>query len=599
MNRIAKRRALSICFLLAAIFTVFSGRLIQLQVSLHAERVREVGDDNGTRQPIYSRRGSIVDINGEPLAQNEPTRLVFADGFLIKDYEAVASIVAPILQLPRSEVLTKIKRRYYSEAAGGEMPHHYIVLKKDVPEADAVRMKEEMAAANQTGIFYEQDSKRRYPNGSLLCHVIGFTSPDNIGQAGIEQTMDEELRGHDGYRFVERDVKNRELVLYRGQERAARNGRNVRLTIDMGLQNIIETELDAAMENFKPKMAVIVMMKPQTGEILAMGSRPAYDPNIYGSVAKEIAEDSARSPFINRAISSSYEPGSTFKIVAVSAALNEHLVGPLTEIFCENGYYRRYKLKDSHPMGTLTVENILVKSSNIGACKLAEQLGEQKFYEYIRKFGFGDRTGVKLPGEENGILSPSYSWGNISISRLAMGHEVAVTPLQITTAMSAVANGGQLMMPQIVREVFDERGQSIRVVEPQVVWRVASEETMHTMRTALTKVTEPGGTAKLAHVPGYKTAGKTGTAQVIRNGAYLNNKHRPSFVGFLPAENPAFTCLVMIDEPVTPPNEDMGGLVCGPIFSRVAEKAARYLGLPPEPELPPSSATAINARKSR
>ena len=600
MNRAAKQRALFVCSLLAGVFTVFSARLIKLQVADHADYVRNEADKHVTRQIIYARRGTITDVNGEPLAQNEPTRRVIADGKLIQQPAAVAELLAGPLEWTKpeqkAELLKKLQRRQFSEVAGTDIASRYIVLKKDVPERNASQIANDMAAAKQHGIFFEPDSIRRYPNNSLLSHVIGFTNGENIGADGIESTMDEYLRGHDGYRFVEHDREGRELVLYRGQERAARNGGNVRLTIDMQLQNIVETELDAAMKQFKPHCAVCVMMRPQTGEILAMASRPDFNPNEINLVPKDVSKNPLTNPFINRAIASSYEPGSTLKIVATSAALNERIVKRDTMIFCENGYYSRFKLRDSHPLGELSVTDVLVKSSNIGVCKLAVQLGEQKFYEYVRKFGFGDQTGVGLPGEENGILDPPYRWSKISISRIPMGHEINVTALQMVAAMSAVANGGNLMIPQIVREVTDEDGNVVRSITPTIVRRVASAETMQVVRDALVQVVSPKGTAPLAHVAGFKVGGKTGTAQVIEGKGYSRDHHRTSFVGFLPAEAPEFTCLVMLDQPETEHNKDMGGLVCAPVFSRIAEHAARYLNLTPAPEATPFGSLSQNEK---
>lgn len=594
MNRAAKQRALFVCSLLAGVFTVFSAKLIELQVAEHGEYVRNEADKHVTKQMIYARRGTITDVHGEPLAQNEPTRRVIADGKLIENSGTVAALLAAPLEMTRpgqkAELLKKLERRQFSEVAGADIASRYIVLKKDVPEANAAQIANAMTAAKQHGIFFEPDSIRRYPNNSLLSHVIGYTNGENNGVDGIERTMDESLRGRDGYRFVEHDREGRELVLYRGQERAARNGSNVRLTIDMQLQNIVETELDTAMKQFKPHCAVCVMMRPQTGEILAMASRPDFNPNEINRIPKELVKDPNTNPFINRAIASSYEPGSTLKIVAISAALNERVVGPDTMIFCENGYYARFKLKDSHPLGELSATDVLVKSSNIGACKLAVQMGEQKFYEYVRKFGFGDPTGIDLPGEENGILEPPYRWSKISISRIPMGHEINVTALQMTAAMSAVANGGNLMMPQIVRDVTDDEGNVVSPLKPAVVRRVASEETMRIVRDALVRVVSPKGTAPLAHVAGFKVGGKTGTAQVIEGKGYSRDHHRVSFVGFLPAEAPEFTCIVMLDQPETEHNKDMAGLVSAPIFSRIAERAARYLGLTPEPEAAPFGA---------
>jgi cell division protein FtsI/penicillin-binding protein 2 len=602
MNRTAKWRALIVCSLLAIVFTVFSAKLICLQVNEHAEYVRNDADNHVLKQPIYARRGTITDVHDEPLAQNEPTRRVLADGLLIKDRAAMAALLKGPLEMKSSELIEKLKRTKYSESTGLTSPCRYIVLKKDVPETNAEQIADAVTAAKQRGIFFEPDSIRRYPNNALLAHVIGFTNGANQGVDGIERTMNEYLSGHDGYRFIERDREGREIVLYRGQERAARNGSKVRLTVDMQLQSIVEAELDTAVKQFKPHYAICVMMRPQTGEILAMASRPTFNPNDIAAVSDKATLNADTNPFIDRAIASSYEPGSTFKIVATTAALNERSVNPGTIIFCENGYFTRYKLRDHNNYGDLSVSDILVKSSNIGVCKLAVQLGEQKFYEYVRRFGFGEQTGIDLPGEQRGILEPPYRWSKISISRIPMGQEINVTAVQIVAAMSAVANGGNLMMPQIIHDVIDDEGNVLRSLKPTIVRRVADEKTMNSVRDALEQVVGPRGTATLARVAGFKVAGKTGTAQVTeaKGGAYSHDHHRTSFIGFMPADAPEFTCLVMLDEPETEHGKDMGGLVCAPVFSRIAERAARYMGLTPDPEAAPfATAQAGSGAKLR
>jgi len=581
MDNAAKRRALWVCAGLALVFTIFSGKLVALQVLQHAHYIRSDGDKHVNKQILFARRGTITDAQGEPLAQNEPTRRVIADAALIRDHAAMAALLEGPLQIPRAQLLAKLRRRVFSEAVGKEIPCRYIVLKKDVPETVAEALAKTLEEGKERGVFFESDSMRRYPNGSLLCHVTGYTNGENTGIDGVELTMDHYLRGNDGYRFVEHDRTGRELVLYRGEERAPRNGHNVKLTIDMGLQSIVETELDIAVKQFRPKMAVILMMRPDTGEVLALANRPHFDLNNLNGVSKAAMR--------NRAITDSYEPGSTFKIVVTAAALTERFVRPETPIFCENGYFGRYKLRDHHSYGSLSVSDILVKSSNIGVCKLALQLGEQKYYDYVRKFGFGESTDIALPGEEKGILEPPHRWTKLTISRIPMGHEINVTPMQITAAMSAVANGGKLMMPQIIREVTDADGAVVRTLQPQEVRRVASVEAMKAVNDALVLAASPKGTAALAHVSGFKVAGKTGTAQVIEGPGkgYSHDRHRTSFCGYMPADAPEFTCLVMLDEPQTERGKDMGGLVCAPIFSRIAERAARYLGLTPEPEAVP------------
>ncbi|MEQ1859354.1 MAG: penicillin-binding protein 2 [Chthoniobacteraceae bacterium] len=595
-----KIRSLCATTLLAGIFTTFSWRLIQIQVADHEHYSALAARKNVERQPIYAKRGVILTADGELLAQNEPVKCVLADGFLIRDHAAVADIVAPLLELPRKEILEKLQRMVLSEALGRMVPSRYIVLKKNVAEVDARRITEAVSAAKQRGIFFEQDFRRIYPNGRMLGHVVGYVNSENEGVGGIEQSMEPSLHGQDGFRYFEHDRTGKELVLYRGQERAPRHGQSVRLTVDIGLQKIVEAELDEAMKQFKPKFAVALLQRPETGEVLAMASRPNFNPNDVPQSPEKPASDYV-DPLVNRAIAASYEPGSTFKIVAVGASLTERLTASDTIIQCENGYFARYKLRDHHPYGPLSVHDILVKSSNVGVCKLAVQLGEQRFYEYVRKYGFGEKTGIVLPGEETGLLEPPHRWTKIySISRIPMGQELTVTPIQSATAMSVIANGGRLMMPQIVREIIDDEGQVVETVSPQLVRNVISKKSADAVRAALTEVVSPRGTARLAAVSGFKVAGKTGTAQVYnKDGSVSRDRHRVAFVGFMPGDAPAFTCLVMLEQPVTAPGQDMGGLVAAPIFSRIAERAARYLGLQPDPQPLDGAVTQSGKNRTR
>jgi len=586
MNRAAKNRALTACLALVGCFTVFSFRLVHLQVTQHDEYAAKAADAHGLRQVNPSRRGVIQDIHGESLAQNEPVRTVIADCSLIKDRGAMAEVVSTALGLPRAQLLEKFERETYSQKEKKNIPAQYVVLKKEVPENVAMDLADALAARKMRGISFAQETTRVYPNQQMLCHVLGFVNGDNVGVDGIERTMEQYLRGHDGFRYTERDRTGKEIVPYRGQEKEARNGYNVKLTIDMGLQNIVEQELDAAIKQFHPKSATVIMMQPRTGEILALSNRPNFNLNVQDNVP----EDHRR----NRAISDMVEPGSTFKIVTTAAALTEHIVNPATMIFCENGYFAAYKLHDHRPYGDLSVTDILVKSSNVGVAKLAMQLGDQKFYEYVRRFGFGERTGVNLPGEISGVIHPPHTWSKISISRMPMGQEVDATPLQMATAMCAIANGGHLMMPQIVHDITDEAGNVVTPFAPQEVRAVVSKSATDGIRNALIEVVSPKGTATLARVAGFKVAGKTGTAQKYdpKTHQATHDKYVVSFLGFMPAEEPAFVCLVLLDEAQVSHDKNYGGLVAAPIFSRIGERAARYLGLTPTAEEPAGSVVA-------
>lgn len=592
MNRTAKTRALIVCLLLACCYTGFSYRLVQLQVAQHGDFAARAAEKHVNRQTIQARRGVIEDSRGQPLAQNEPVRTVVADGTLIKERAALAELLAPALGVPRMQLMAKLGREIFSEGQGKKVPAPYIVLKKEMPESAATALVEKLAAQKLRGIFFEPATTRVYPNGRMLCHVLGFVNGEQTGVDGVERTMEQYLRGHDGFRYIERDRTGREIVPYRGQEKDARDGCKVRLTIDMGLQNIVEQELDAALKQFRPKSATVILLQPKTGEILALANRPHFNLNEQDGVPPAHRR--------NIAISDQVEPGSTFKIVTTAAALTERIVNPATVIFCENGFFGQYKLHDHAPYADLSVRDGLIKSSNIMMAKLAIQLGEQKFYEYVRRFGFGERTGVNLPGEAGGKVHPPHSWSKLSITRMPMGHEVSATPLQIVSAMAAIANGGQLMMPQIVREIVDDEGHLVTSFPPQEVRRVASRAATLAIRDALIDVVGPKGTATLAHVAGFKIAGKTGTAQKLdADGHYSHQRYIVSFVGFMPAEDPAFVGLVLLDEAQAKPGQNYGGLVAAPIFSRIAEKAARYLGLVPAPEEPIGSIMAGQSGRAR
>lgn len=557
------------CGIAASIFTAFSARLIHLHVAKHEEYALLAAKKHNTRQVIHAKRGMILDRNGEILAANLPVRTLVADASRMKKPEALAALVSKHLGIDEKEVLEKF-------STGKK----YIVLQREVPEEKAVALLTEMQKQKLRGLFSEQDAVRTYPNGEVLGHILGFLNHEGKGVQGVELSMDGQLAGKDGYRYIERDRTGREIVLYRGIEEEAEHGKNVRLTIDMGLQSIVEEELDAAYKDLKPETANAVLVDPKTGAILAMACRPCFNPNEPGKAQPEQMK--------NRAIIDMVEPGSTFKIVVAAGALNEGKVDEKTTIFCENGRfaYGGRILKDHHGYGNMDLHEILVKSSNIGSAKMALMMGGDKFYEYVRRFGFGERLGIELPGEIPGLVHPPSRWDKLTITRMPMGQSIAVTPLQITMAMSVIANGGHLMAPHIVQSVEKENGEVVIKKDPVVMREVVPEKTAHFVSQALIGVTEPGGTATFARVNGFQVAGKTGTAQKVSpHGGYAAGKYVVSFVGYMPAEDPKFVLLVMVDDAKIASNLNYGGLVAAPIFSRIAERAARHLDL--TPTMPP------------
>jgi cell division protein FtsI (penicillin-binding protein 3) len=563
-------RCALVCLAFITLFSGFSFRLIYLQMIKHAEYAGLAAEKHVYKQTIYAERGAILDANNDVLAHNVPVQTVVADATHLNNLDAIVNLVSDELKIPAQELAEKLRSG-----------RRYIVIKREVAEAVADRMRGKLRAQNLRGIYFEHDATRIYPNGSMLCHVIGFTDFDHHGIQGVEATMEEYLHGQDGYRYIEHNRAGQEIVLYRGQERAPRNGYQVHLTVDLNLQNIVENEIDAAMREYRPKKATIVLMRPQTGEILAMANRPNFDLNRRSEAKPEEMK--------NRAIIDMMEPGSTFKIVATAAALNERKVNPDSTIFCEKGLWKfgGTALHDHRPFSDLTVQDVLVKSSNIGAAKLALSIGEQKFYEYIRRFGFGERTGVELPGEISGLIRPPQAWSKISITRIPMGHEVGVTPLQMTVAMATIANGGELLTPRIVKSITTADGKTVSSFSPVILRQVISPQTAKQIGNALRGVVSDRGTAAAAAVPGFTIAGKTGTAQKVDpKGGYERGKYVVSFTGYLPADHPEFVGLVVLDDAQTSkPELNYGGLVAGPIFSRIAEKAARYLDLEPHEEI--------------
>ena len=570
MNPNSRSRCVFVCSAFIGLFSIFSFRLIYLQVIKHDEYAGLAAKKNVHQQKIYAERGMILDANNEVLAHNIPMETVVADATHLNNSNATVDLLSSELRIPSGQLAEKLN--------GGR---RYIIIKRDVPAHTANALQEKLRAGNLRGIYFEHDATRIYPNGSMLCHVIGFTDFDHRGIQGVEASMEEYLHGQDGYRFIEHNRAGQEIVPYRGQERAPRDGYQVHLTVDLGLQNIVENEIDAAMQQYSPQKATIILMRPQTGEILAMANRPHFDLNL----RSEAKPDQMK----NRAIIDMMEPGSTFKIVAAASALNERKMRPDSSIFCENGLWNfgGAALHDHRAFGYLTVRDILIKSSNIGAAKLALSVGEQKFYEYIRRFGFGERTGIELPGEINGLIRPPQSWSKISITRIPMGHEIGVTPLQMTVAMATIANGGKLIMPRIVKSVTAADGKTISALSPVVLRQVISPEIAREIGDALRGVVSDAGTAAAAAVPGFTIAGKTGTAQKVDpRGGYEQGKYVVSFAGYLPADHPEFVGLVVLDDAHTSkPELNYGGLVAGPIFARLAEKAARYLDLEPHEEI--------------
>ncbi len=416
------------------------------------------------------------------------------------------------------------------------------------------------------GLDFIKESQRYYPNQYLAAHVIGFAGVDNQGLEGLELKFDKYLKGELGRTQIVRDARRRELLMDRAFV-PPKDGFDLVLTIDETIQYIAERALDKAFKKHNAKSASIVVIDPGTGEILALANRPTYDLGEFTSSTPESRT--------NRAVVYFYEPGSVFKIVTASAALEEDIVTEKDKIFCENGKYRvgNHILHDHHPLGTLTFSEVIEQSSNIGTTKVAQMMGPAVFYKYAKRFGFGRKTGVDLIGEVSGQLKPPRKWSKTSIGALPIGQEVTVTPLQLACAIGAVANDGVYMKPFVVKYIKDKNDELIKAFEPKVIDRVVSIDTARRVKAILQKVVEHG-TGKKARVKGVAVGGKTGTAQKVVNGAYSHSKFYASFIGFAPVEDPRIAAVVVYDEPH--PNH-YGGTVAAPVFREMLVDTLKYI----------------------
>jgi len=587
-------------------------------------------------------RGMIVDRREEPLAKSVPVSTVYVDknhltdpklaSYALAYQEAsaepgwndippaaqrhrISALRGEILSNETTEVIVQkylayaigvlarplgMRREELREAIEGSKSK-WIPVAKDLPEDVAENLREIVDQHWIQGFEFQNSIKRWYTAPNLATHLIGFTgevqkeddgTPETkvVGRFGVEASMEEYLAGRDGWQEHRRDAHGLVVPGNSTSLMPPRAGLNVQLTIDMGLQAIVEEELDASLKEYVSNCGAVVMMDPQNGEIMALASRPHFDLNR----KENIAENG-----FNFAIQAIYEPGSTFKIVATSGVLNEGVATPFTTVFCCNGLYSEGNIQvpDHHPYGDLTLEGVLAKSSNVGAYKFARQLGPKRFYDYAHRFGFGRKTGIQLSGESAGIAKNT---GNaVDFSRAAYGYALNVTPLQMACAYSAIAGNGNLLKPKLVKALVANDGTVVENYPPQVVTEVMKPETARKMRAALQKVTEVGGTATLGAVPGYKVAGKTGTAKRHNpNGrGYLNNSYTVSFVGMLPADKPAFVCIVVIDDPRTDKVTRFGGTIAAPVFGHIAARAAAYMNLPPtEAITAPSPDASASAR---
>lgn len=553
-----RQRIKATALLLAAVFCVLFGRAAQLTL-LEGDELRKLAlRQHQTRVPLPPRRGPIVDRNGEPLALTTESAAVYLRPKDLKASPEVLGLVARLLGLSPQVVMAK---------AASDSPFVWLDRRVPLERWEAV---EELGVP---GIGSEASRQRLYPKGRLAAQVLGFTNIDGQGMEGVERMLDADLRGVAEALEVERDARGRRADVDGRWRPLSRVGAQVELTIDAPLQEFVEQELEAAVEQWGAKAGTVVVLAPESGEVLAMASVPTYDPNLYG----KSTADQRR----NRAITDTYEPGSTFKAITAAAVLDAGVVRPTDMIFCERGNYPvgRRVIHDVHPQGLLTFAQVIEKSSNIGSAKVAERLGRERFGEAIRAFGFGRPTGLGLQGEVSGIVRPPEQWGRIDLVTNAFGQGIAVTPIQLTRAFAAIASGGLLMRPRVVRRVTLADGTVKYEGRPEVVGRVMSEETAAALRTILQGVVDHG-TGTAAKIEGFAVAGKTGTAQKVdpKTGRYHPRDRISSFVGFVPANDPKLAILVVID---TPRKAVYGGTVAAPSFKRIAEFGLERRGVRP------------------
>ncbi len=564
----SNRRAWYVAMGLVVWMAVVGGRLVQLQITKHDELAAKAKNQQLGAVETSPTRGQLLDRQGRELARSIDTESFFADPREIENVNDTAQKIATVTGQKKEDVASRIK-----EAKDSNKKFLWLIRRLDLTTAT------KLDAMNIEGVYSRREPKRYYPNDALAAHVLGFVGTDEIGLSGVEQYYNEKIRGEAGKLYLERDG-SRERRVFDSYEVQPHPGQTVVLTIDQTIQYRTEQALFAAVQNAHAKSGTAIVMDPRTGEILALANAPAFDPN---QPPKDATD--AR---INGALQTIYEPGSTFKIVAYSAAIEKGLVTPEDKIDCQMGSITvaGRLIHDGHPYGVLTIADALAKSSNVGAIKLGLMVGDESMYDYMKRLGFGSRTGIDLPGESAGILRPLSRWQPSSIGSIAIGQEVGVTPLQVATAYSVLANGGSWVKPHVVRELRSPDGSVVfqTKTESRPVLKADTVEKLRGMMEGVTL----HGTARKAQVEGYTAAGKTGTAQKIdpKTHAYSATKYIGSFVGFAPVSNPSVVIIVVIDEPQ---GLYHGGDVAAPVFREIAEQILPELNVTPDVEVKPGS----------
>ncbi len=552
-------------------------RAFQIQVL----GIREIRD-RGAKQycstiPLLPKRGVILDRTGTELAVSLATKSIFVQPAKLHDPDKAAALLAPRVSRSAREL-----RKLFAGEKG------FVWVRRQMPSTvaeEAVReVKQALCALDPDargnpsaveGIGAVEEPKRFYPNRELAASLVGFTNLDSEGMEGVELSMNRYLRGERGFLLCERDARGRLIVPATTPVEVNSKGHSVALTIDRNIQHVAESELQAAVEKYNARGGMAVVLSPGTGEILAMATAPSFNPNAPAGAPAEARK--------NRSLTDSFEPGSTFKVFTLASALELGAVSATDRFFCENGayHYAGKVIHDTHRYGWLTVPEVVKFSSNIGITKINERMDGNRFYDMIRAFGFGSRTGIELKGEVPGLAPTRHGFDSrIRRATVAFGQGISVTPLQLAAGMAAVINGGKVMKPYLVREIRDPEGKTVFRGEPRELRRILSPKTSAQMREILGKVVEENGTGTQARIKGFLVGGKTGTAQKVEpgSGRYSATKRTASFIGFLPLNDPKLLILVVIDEPR---GQVYGGVVAAPAFNQIAVKTAYYLGIQP------------------
>ncbi|MCL2336346.1 MAG: penicillin-binding transpeptidase domain-containing protein [Firmicutes bacterium] len=553
------RKRLTWTFILCGLaFIVLVGRLAWVQFVHGAELQEKALEARMQDIPVEAKRGSILDRNGRELVISISVDSIYAEPRQIENPRAAADKIAPILNMDADQLYQKLTKKSAFE---------WIERKVDNETSEKIK------ALNIAGIGFVDESKRHYLEPELAPHVLGFVGVDNQGLTGIEKSYDEELRGKPGRIVIEQDAAGRQVPEALHQYIPAVQGSDLVLTMDETIQYFVERELDKAVATYKPKYAMVIVMDPKTGGILAMGNRPTFDPNNWLSEPQTVWDK-------NPAIWYNYEPGSTFKIVTAAAGLEENVVNVNTGFYCP-GFIKvsgtTIRCADVGGHGSESFAEVVQNSCNPGFIQLGLDLGAPRFYKYLDAFGFDLPTGINLPGEGNGIVIPEAQASKLNLAIMAMGQSICVTPIQLISALATIANDGVLVKPQLVKEIRSN-GQTVFSMRPEKVRQGISVETARQLRGLLENVVSQG-TGVNAALEGYRVGGKTGTAQVVAEGGrgYVDGKYVASFAGFAPVDDPKIVMLVVI---VEPQGAYYGGVVAAPIFQAIARDTLRYMGVP-------------------